>query len=124
MWTRELGTRRMPGSCWYRQQPGLTRAKRSAFSYPVLRSRGGSGSGRAHGGVRQRCETGNMKGHRLAARLLSLAAACAAPVVYALWVRPRLLTWGATRGEATGAYPGDELIPDPAHCSTMATTLP
>jgi hypothetical protein len=65
-----------------------------------------------------------MKGHRLAACLLSLTAACAAPVVYALLVRPRLLTWGATRGEATGAYPGDELIPGPAHSSTMASTLP
>jgi hypothetical protein len=65
-----------------------------------------------------------MKGHRPAARLLSLAAACAAPVVCALWVWPRLLTWGATGGEAAGAYPGDELIAGPAHSSTMATTLP
>ena len=44
-------------------------------------------------------------------RLLGVAAACAAPVLYARWVRPRLITWGATRDEATGAYPGDELIP-------------
>jgi hypothetical protein len=57
-------------------------------------------------------------------RLLGLAAACAAPVLYARWVRPLLITWGATRDEATGAYPGDELIPDANHCSTMATTLP
>jgi hypothetical protein len=56
--------------------------------------------------------------------LLGLAAVSAAPVLYARWVRPRLLTWGATRDETTGAYPGDELIPGPAHCSTMATTLP
>jgi hypothetical protein len=43
---------------------------------------------------------------------------------YALWLRPRLLTWGATRGETTGAYPGDELVPDPDGGATMATTLP
>ena len=45
-------------------------------------------------------------------------------MLYALWVRPRLLTWGATREETSGTYPGDELIPDPAHSSTMAATLP
>jgi hypothetical protein len=57
-------------------------------------------------------------------RLLRLGAACAAPALYAWWVRPRLLTWGATRDEISGDYPGDELIPDPAHCSTMGATLP
>jgi hypothetical protein len=56
--------------------------------------------------------------------LIRLAAACAVPVLYALWVRPRLLTWGATHDEVSGTYPGDELLPDPAHSSTMATTLP
>jgi hypothetical protein len=65
-----------------------------------------------------------MSGHRPGARLLGLAAACAAPVLYAVWVRPRLLSWGATPDEATAAYPGDELVPDANHCSTMATTLP
>jgi proline iminopeptidase len=39
-------------------------------------------------------------------------------------VRPRLLFWGAARDEISRAYPGDELIPDPAHSSTMAATLP
>src|SRR5215472_10450242 len=63
-------------------------------------------------------------GWRRTPRWLGLAAACAAPVLYAVWIRPRLLTWGATPDEATGAYPSDELIPDPAHSSTMATTLP
>jgi hypothetical protein len=65
-----------------------------------------------------------MSGHRPRARLLALAAAVAAPVLYALWLRPRLLTWGATPDETTGAYPGDELIPDADHWTTMATTLP
>ena len=57
-------------------------------------------------------------------RLLGLAAACAAPVLYARWVRPRLITWGATPDEVAGVYPGDELILDASHSSTMATTLP
>ena len=65
-----------------------------------------------------------MSDHRPGTRVLGLTATCAAPVLYALWVRPRLLTWGATREETSGTYPGDELIPDPAHSSTMATTLP
>ena len=55
--------------------------------------------------------------------MLRVGAAGAVPVFYAVWVRPRLLTWGATRDEASGAYPGDELIPDPARSSTMAATL-
>ena len=58
------------------------------------------------------------------ARLLPVAVACAAPVLYALWIRPRMLTWGATRDETTGAYPGDELVSDPDGGATMATTLP
>jgi proline iminopeptidase len=61
---------------------------------------------------------------RPAARLLPFAAASAALALYAQWIRPRLLTWGATRDEITGAYPGDELVPDPDGMSTMATTLP
>jgi hypothetical protein len=48
----------------------------------------------------------------------------AVPAPYALWLRPRLLTWGATRDETTRGYPGDELIPDANHSTTMATTLP
>jgi hypothetical protein len=64
-------------------------------------------------------------GHRPGARLLRFAAASAAPALYALWIRPRLLTWGATRDEIICAYPGDELIPDADRSQfTMATTLP
>ena len=65
-----------------------------------------------------------MSEHRPITRVLSLTAASAAPVLYAPGVRPRLLTWGATHEETSGAYPGDGLIPDPAHSSTMATALP
>jgi len=52
-----------------------------------------------------------MSDHRPGTRVLSLTAACAPPVLYTLWVRPGLLTWGATHDEASGACPGDELIP-------------
>ena len=51
-------------------------------------------------------------------------AASAAPVIYTVWIRPWLLTWGATPAEAASAYPGDELVPDADGSSTMATTLP
>ena len=67
---------------------------------------------------------GDMRGHQPRARRLALAAAVAAAASYARWVRPRLLSWGATRDETTRAYPGDELIPDPDGGATMATTLP
>ncbi|MEV6210168.1 hypothetical protein [Kitasatospora sp. NPDC051914] len=50
--------------------------------------------------------------------------AFAVPALYALWIRPRLLTWGATRDESTSVYPGDELVAEADSSSTMATTLP
>lgn len=65
-----------------------------------------------------------MGGHRFRARPLCLAATFLLPVLYAGWVRPRLLTWGATPAEAGGSYPGDDLVPDPDGTSTMAVTLP
>lgn len=66
-----------------------------------------------------------IRGVRFTAAAGCLAAVCAVPVLYALWVRPRLLTWGATPEEAGRAYPGDELVPDAdSSVFTMATTLP
>lgn len=65
-----------------------------------------------------------MSGHRHGARLARLAATCAAAAAYGVWIRPRMLTWGATREEASRAYPGDELVPDADGMSTMAATLP
>jgi hypothetical protein len=64
-----------------------------------------------------------MTGDRLGARVLVVTATSAA-AVYALWLRGRVLTWGATRDEVARDYPGDELIPDPDDWATMATTLP
>lgn len=48
----------------------------------------------------------------------------AASALYGLWIRPRMVTWGASADETAGAYPGDELVPDPDSGATMATTLP
>ena len=62
-------------------------------------------------------------GRRLRARLLALIVASGAGV-YGLWLRPRVLTWGASADEVARDYPGDELIPDPDDWATMATTLP
>ena len=43
--------------------------------------------------------------------------------VYALFVRPRLLRWGATRDEVRDPYPGRDLIPGGTRGSTMAVTI-
>ena len=64
-----------------------------------------------------------MTGDRLGAGVLAVTAASVA-AAYTLWLRPRLLTWGATPDEVAREYPGDELIPDPDDWATMATSLP
>ena len=71
-----------------------------------------------------RCDTEHMSGHLAGARLLRLVAPSAALALYALWIRPGMLAWGATPEEATCTYPGDELVPDPDGGATMATILP
>jgi len=43
--------------------------------------------------------------------------------VYAFAVRPRLLRWGATDEEVTGAYPGADIIPGGQRSGTMAVTI-
>ncbi|KOT89929.1 hypothetical protein ADK86_27675 [Streptomyces sp. NRRL F-5755] len=65
-----------------------------------------------------------MSGNRPMFRSLPRAGAVMAAVTYGVVIRPRLLTWGATRAEAAGDWPGDELIPQYDGQSTMATTLP
>lgn len=67
-------------------------------------------------------DTQDMKKLRPGTSLL-LGAASAAAIAYASWLRPRILSWGATRSELTGTYPGDELVPDPTGGATMATFL-
>jgi hypothetical protein len=70
------------------------------------------------------CDTEEVGGHLAGTRLRYLAAATAVPVLYAVRVRPRMLTWGATRDETVRPYPGDELVADPDSEATMSTTLP
>jgi hypothetical protein len=55
-----------------------------------------------------------------ARRLAGLAAAGAA---YRFLLRRRIVDWGATRGEAAGPLPGDELLPEADVVSTRAITI-
>jgi hypothetical protein len=64
-----------------------------------------------------------MSGDRAGARLLRFVVPSAAVALYALWIRPGMLTWGATAEEAACTYPGDELVHDPDGGTTMATAL-
>ncbi|MEV8510475.1 SRPBCC family protein [Actinoplanes sp. NPDC051475] len=54
----------------------------------------------------------------LAAAVLTAAAVTSSPPV-----RRRLLTWGATPGEAAGPLAGDDLLPDAGLISTRAITI-
>ncbi|UUU26074.1 hypothetical protein [Streptomyces sp. DSM 40750] len=56
-------------------------------------------------------------------RTLGLVAATSLAAL-TTFIRPRLLTWGASSDEVARAYPGDELVPNADGSSTMATTLP
>jgi hypothetical protein len=47
----------------------------------------------------------------------------AAVVVYAAWVRPRLMRWGATDEEVAGPYPAADLVPEGERSPTMAVTI-
>ncbi|MFF7490115.1 hypothetical protein ACFZBC_32160 [Streptomyces luteogriseus] len=65
-----------------------------------------------------------MSEHRPGAGRRPLGVAAAMLAVYALFLRPRVLTWGTTHDEADRSLPGDGLVPDADGTSTMATTLP
>ena len=54
---------------------------------------------------------------------MGVAGTAAVMVVYAAWVRPRLMRWGATDDEVTGVYPGAELVPHGQRAATMAVTI-
>jgi hypothetical protein len=58
-----------------------------------------------------------MKRHRGIAVLLGLGGA------YALWVRPRLLRWGATPDEVLEPFPGSNIVPEGRRGATMAITI-
>ncbi len=44
-------------------------------------------------------------------------------LVYRAFLRPRILNWGATPGEATARLPGDELLEDADGVATRAITI-
>ena len=52
-----------------------------------------------------------------------VGALATAATVYGVWVRPRLLRWGATDAEVAGPFPGAELVPAGARSGTMAVTI-
>jgi hypothetical protein len=64
-----------------------------------------------------------MSRHTSPLRRLPLATPAAAGV-YGKVLRPRVIHWGATGGEATRTLPGDELVPYADSQTTLATTLP
>ncbi|MEU8250627.1 SRPBCC family protein [Nonomuraea sp. NPDC048916] len=53
----------------------------------------------------------------------ALLAPAASLAVYLLFVRPRLLRWGATRDEVRRPFPGDAVIPRPHIRATRAITV-
>jgi hypothetical protein len=55
--------------------------------------------------------------------LLTLLAAPTAAFVYARYVRPRQLSWGATPDEMSRTLPGDELVTRPTFNATRAITI-
>lgn len=56
-------------------------------------------------------------GRRLAGTAVAIAAA------YGRFVRPKLMSWGATDEEVNGSYPGAELVPQGQRGATMAVTI-
>ena len=57
-------------------------------------------------------------------RRLALAGLLAGiALAYPRWLRPWILTWGASAEEASATLPGDELLPDPDRVATRAITI-
>lgn len=54
---------------------------------------------------------------------LAAAAACSAAAAYCAWVRPWVMTWGATEDEVAAKLPGDELLPGADGIATRAITI-
>jgi hypothetical protein len=64
-----------------------------------------------------------MLGRRLYPALAVAAAAAAAVAVYARFLRPWHMTWGATAEEASSEVAGDELMPEPDIVATRAVEI-
>ena len=57
------------------------------------------------------------------ARTVLLLAPAITALVYARFVRPWQLTWGATNAEVSRALPSDDLVPNPTFNATRAITI-
>jgi len=57
------------------------------------------------------------------ARTWAGALVLGAAAAYLGWIRPRHLTWGATRQEAESRLPGDGEVPEPVLAATRAVTI-
>jgi hypothetical protein len=53
----------------------------------------------------------------------AVAVAGVAAAVYGVWVRPRLMRWGASDEELAEPYPGADLVPEGRRAATMAVTI-
>ena len=58
---------------------------------------------------------------RYRGKIVGVAGVVAA--VYAVWVRPRLMRWGASDEEVAEPYPGADLVPEGKRAATMAITI-
>jgi proline iminopeptidase len=58
---------------------------------------------------------------RFVRRVVSVGTAAAA--VYAFFVRPRLIRWGATEDEVHSDYPGADVVQNGVRAATMAVTI-
>lgn len=59
----------------------------------------------------------------MSAALFVLVVVATITIGYALFLRPRLVRWGATDAEVAGPYPGADLIPGGRRGTTMAVTI-
>ena len=57
------------------------------------------------------------------ARLIAGSVVAGAAAIYARFLRPRWMNWGATDEEVSGPYPGAEFVPDGHRAATMAVTI-
>jgi hypothetical protein len=55
--------------------------------------------------------------------VLVVTGLAAGAAVYWLLLRPRFLSWGATRTEIEASLPGDHLIPNATHVATRSVTI-
>jgi hypothetical protein len=109
----ERRRRRVSGKCW------TGRLRSGTWTVAGFRPRGPSGVLRPLFLLGAHLQTAIMQSRIR----LTLLAASIAVVVYARYVRPWQLTWGATPDEVSRALPGDDLVTRPTFNATRAITI-